>query len=90
MSKVITALLEFCVYADALIKKQKYWPKSVLGDVINEYLSDKDVTHVDMLGAITEEGPEGKALNVFLFQGSRVCHEYYVHMDDTGRVRRSG
>ena len=54
VSKGITALLEFGVYAAALINKQKYWPKGVPGDVIDEYFSDKDVTHVDMLEAITK------------------------------------
>ena len=65
VSKGITALLEFGVYAAALIKKQKYWPKGVPGDSIEEYFADKDVTHVDMLEAITEEGPEGKAFKIF-------------------------
>ena len=72
-----------------LIKKQKYWPKGVPRDAIDEYFSDKDVTHVDMLEAITEEGPEGKAFKIF-FHGARVCHEDYGYMDDTGRVGRSG
>ena len=60
MSKGITSLLEFGVYAATLIKKQKYWPKGVPGDAIDQYFSDKDVTYVDMLQAITEEGREGK------------------------------
>ena len=54
VSKGITALLGFGVYAAALIKKRKDWPTGVLGDAIDEYFSDKDVTHVDMLEAITE------------------------------------
>ena len=65
VSKGITALLEVGVYAAALIKKLKYWPKGVLGDAIDGYFSNKDFTHVDMLEAITEEGPEGKALKIF-------------------------
>ena len=56
-SKGVTALLDFGVYAAALIKKQKYFPKGVPGDAIDEYFADKDITHVDMLEAITEEGP---------------------------------
>ena len=66
VSKGITALLEFDVYDAALIKKRKYWPKGVPGDAIEEYFADKDVNHVDMLEAITEEGPEGKAFKIFL------------------------
>ena len=70
VSKGITALLEFGVYAAALTKKQKYWPKGVPGDAIDEYFADKDFTHVDMLEAITEEGPEGKAFKIFCFKES--------------------
>ena len=68
VSKGITALLESGVYAAALIKKRKCWPKGVPGDAIDEYFTDKDVTHMDMLEAITEEGPEGKASNCFCFK----------------------
>ena len=68
MSKGVTALLEFDVYAAALIKKRKYWPKGVPGDAIDEYFADKDVNPVDMLEAITEEVTEGKAFNIFCFK----------------------
>ena len=83
-------MLEFGVYTAALIKKRKYWPKGVPGYSIDEYFSDKDVTHVDMLEAITEEVPEGKVFKIFLPQITRVCHEDYGHLDDTRRVGRSG
>ena len=56
------------VYADALIKKRKYWPKGVPGDAIDQYFADKDVTYVDMLEAITEEVPECKAFKFFCFK----------------------
>ena len=36
VSKGITALLEFGLYAAALIKNRKYWPKGVPGDAIGE------------------------------------------------------
>ena len=68
VSKRITALLEVGVYAAALIKKRKYWPKGVPGDAIEVYFADKDLTHVDMLEAITEEVPEGKAFKIFCFK----------------------
>ena len=35
---------------------------------MDEYFVDKDVTPVDMFQAITEEGPEGKAFNIFCFK----------------------
>ena len=68
VSKGITALLEFGVCTAALIKKQKYWPKGVQGDAIDKYFADKDVTHVDILEAITEEGTQGKAFKIFCFK----------------------
>ena len=68
VSKGITALLEFGVYAAALIKKRKYCPKGVLVDSIDQYFTDKGVTCVDMLEFIPEEGPEGKAFNIFFFK----------------------
>ena len=39
VSKGITALLESGVYASALIKKRKYWPKGVLGYSIDQYFA---------------------------------------------------
>ena len=77
VSKGITALLEFGVYADALIKKRKYWPESVPWYAIDQYFSEKDFTYVDMLEAITEEVPEGKVFKIFLPQRTRVCNEDY-------------
>ena len=35
VSRGITAVLEFGVYAAALVKKRKYWPKGVPGDTID-------------------------------------------------------
>ena len=65
MSKGITALLEFGVYAAELIKKRKYWTKGVTGYAIDQYFAYKDVIYVDMLKAITEDGPTGNTLKIF-------------------------
>ena len=49
---VLQALVELkkCgVYAHALIKKQRYWPKYVPGDAIKEHFTDKVVGSVDAL-----------------------------------------
>ena len=89
VSKLITSLLEFGVYAATLIKKCKYWPKGVPGDVIDQFFAYKDVTYVDILEAITEDGPKVMAFKIFLNQRTRVCHEEYG-LDDTRRVGRSG
>ena len=68
VSNGIKALLEFGVYAAELTKKRKYWPKGVPGYTIDQYFSERYVTYVDMLEAITEDGPEGKAFNIFCFK----------------------
>ena len=88
VSKGITDLLGFGVYAAALTKNRKYWPKGVLQYDIDQYFSEKDVTYVYMLEAITEDGPEGKAFKIFSSK-KRLYHEGYGHMDDNQRVGRS-
>ena len=51
----IVSLAEKVVYAGALIKKRRYWPKSVQGDLVSRKFSDKEVGGVDMSEASTEE-----------------------------------
>ena len=48
--KGIFELGERGVYASALIKKRKYWPKNVPEDSINGYFVNTDVVGVDMFG----------------------------------------
>ena len=45
----IVALVKKGVYAGALIKKRRYWPKSVPRDLINRKFSYKEVRDLDML-----------------------------------------
>ena len=52
----------------------------VPGDAFDKYFADKDVTHVDMLEAITEEGPEDKTLKIFCFKDP----EYVMQIMATG------
>jgi hypothetical protein len=47
--KGIIELKKMGVYASALIKKRRYWPKDVNGDAIASYFDDKDVGHSDAL-----------------------------------------
>ena len=68
VSKGITAFLGGFFYAAAIVKKRKYCPKGVPWDTIYQYFADKDVTYVDMLEVITEDGPEDKAFNIFCFK----------------------
>ena len=39
----ITAMHNFCVYGQSLIKKRSYWPKNVPGDAIDSYFSNKEL-----------------------------------------------
>ena len=43
--QAITALKKFGVYASALIKKCRYWPKHIDGPGIQKYMADKDIGH---------------------------------------------
>ena len=45
----IIELRKLGVYAGALIKKRRYWPKHVPGDLIDEYFKDKEVGETDSL-----------------------------------------
>ena len=50
----IVALAAKGLYAGALVKKSRYWQKSVPGDPIDRNFSDKEVGGVDMLETATE------------------------------------
>jgi len=45
----IIELKKVGVYAGALIKKRRYWPKHVPGDAIDHYFQDKEVGSFDAL-----------------------------------------
>jgi hypothetical protein len=45
------------VYAAALIKKRRYWPKWIQGDAIDNYFADKDVGEVDALPGVLDNVP---------------------------------
>ena len=55
--KGIVELKKRGVYASALIKKQKYWPKYIKGDAIKEYFDDKDVGDCDSWKGNMDEVP---------------------------------
>ena len=50
----LIALRKVGVFAGALIKKRRYWPKHVPGDMIDDYFKDKDVGEVDSLKGILD------------------------------------
>ena len=51
VSRGIVELEQMGVYVSPLIKKEKYWPKGVLGAEIDANFEYKDVNHCDMLEA---------------------------------------
>jgi len=52
--KFIVSLLSFGVYSSALIKKQRYWPKDVLGDDIAQHFESKEVGDVDVFPSMMQ------------------------------------
>jgi hypothetical protein len=44
------------VFASAVIKKRRYWPKYVPGDSIDDRMKDKDIGNVDALLIETLDG----------------------------------
>ena len=56
VANVIVSLAAKGLYACALIKKRRYWPKSVRGDLIDRKFAEKEVGDVDMLEAAIEYG----------------------------------
>ena len=55
VAKVITGLESKGVYAEALIKKQRYWPKGVPGGIYDTHFEDKEVCDVVMIELRTED-----------------------------------
>ena len=55
--KGIVELKKRGVYASALIKKWKYWPKYIKGDAIKEHFDDKDVGNCDSWKGNMDEVP---------------------------------
>ena len=52
----IVALAVKVVYGLAILKKRRYWTKSVPGDLIDRNFADKKVGGVDMMEDATEDG----------------------------------
>ena len=55
--KGIVELKKRGVYASALIKKRRYWPKYIPGDVIKAHFSTKPVGAADSMAGVLEEVP---------------------------------
>ena len=50
-------LLKISVYAGALIKKRRYWPKHVPGDKIDEHFKSKDIGDTDSMYGMMDGVP---------------------------------
>ena len=55
VAKDITDTEDMGVYAADLIKKQRYQPKGVPGDLIDTHVEDKEVGDVGIIEARTED-----------------------------------
>ena len=62
--KAIALLKKRGVYASALIKKRRYWPKGVPGDAINQHFKELEVGTADSLKCEVEE----ENLDIFCFK----------------------
>ena len=56
-AKAIVALKKFAVFAHAVIKKGRYWPKHIPGDEIDEKMMDVEVGSVDSLHGTIDNEP---------------------------------
>ena len=56
VANFIFALAAKGVDAGALIKKRRYWPKTIPGDLIDQHFLDKELGDIDTLEASTEDG----------------------------------
>ena len=57
---VLKGIIELCkkgVFASALIKKRRYWPKFIRGEEIKENFADKDVGDADSWGGVLDDKP---------------------------------
>ena len=57
---VLKGIVELCkkgVFASALIKKRRYWPKYICGDEVKEHFNDKEVGDADSWGGKLEDVP---------------------------------
>jgi hypothetical protein len=91
VAKGIVALASRGVYAGALIKKRRYWPKGVLGEAINEHFRNKEVGDIDMLEAKTEDN---KPFRIFCFKEPdyvmKTQRERRIHGESTRRGQTVG
>ena len=55
VAKGITDIEAKGVYAEALIKKRRYWEKGVPGDLVDTHFEDKEPGDVGMIKEITED-----------------------------------
>ena len=55
--KGLIALKKMGVFAHAVIKKRRYWPKYIPGDAIDERMANKPIGEVDCLSGVLENEP---------------------------------
>ena len=53
----IIELHKKCVFASALIKKRRYWPKFIRGEEIKVHFADKDVGDADSWAGVLDDKP---------------------------------
>jgi hypothetical protein len=49
--------LKFGIFAAAVIKKRRYWPKYILGELFKQHLEEKDIGFADAISGVLDEQP---------------------------------
>ena len=81
--QAIIELAKFGIYAAALIKKRRYWPKYVKGEAIKKHFEDKNVGDVDAIA--------GKLDNIpFHYYAMKEPDYVMMLMSTYGTLERSG
>ena len=89
----LIALKKVGVFAHAVIKKRRYWPKHIPGDAIDERMADKAIGSVDCLKGVLDNEPYNVycmkepdyTMKLMATYGSLTCHD-----DEKDNTRRVG
>ena len=71
------------VFASAVIKKRRYWPKFIKGDEIKDHFEGQELGHADCLRGVLSDTP-------FLLFGMRDAGFVSMFMTTYGTLQREG
>jgi hypothetical protein len=83
---VLSGIVELAkrgLHGGALIKKRRYWPKSILGEIIKTRFAQKQVGEADCWNGFLND----QAVTIFCFKEPDLCHVHHVHLWNSERGR---